>query len=201
MPWILGKRKKQRISEWKQLRGSPASIHLAVWAQPSLLPNTLVLPSPWILPGTSWILLWTTGQAFQRRDIGSQYPCTPLLLRGRSIQRIGRSHVRRMAPGSSPPSITFKTQSPSEARVSVNELGIVFGLYAAQSFYGPLIVYKPSFHVASFICTSSQSRALLSGATQSVYWRAGPYLTGDIAGDPLIFLIGQMYLNLLQTGN
>lgn len=36
-------------SKWMQLRGSPESNYLSVWALLSLFPNILSLPSPWIL--------------------------------------------------------------------------------------------------------------------------------------------------------
>ena len=193
-PW---KKKKQRISEWKQ----PREYSWSVWAQPSLLPNTLVLSSPWILSRTSWSLLWD--QAFQRRDVFFQSPCIPLFLWARCMPEKSRVLCQKNGSRHISTSTTFKNQSPSELTVSVNRMGTVSGLYTAQSFYSPLIlvVYKPGFHTVSFICASSSCRALLSGATGSTHGRVGSYLTGDIAGDPLIFLIGQLYLNLFQTSN
>lgn len=134
-----GKKKKQMISEWKQIRGSPESSHLLVWAQPFLIPrSTVTLSYAWILLSvTSWILFWTTDQAFQRKDTGSQYSFTPRLFWGRSTPENSREPCWKKGPMLIPISTTLKNRSPSKPRVSVNELGIIFGFYATQSCFGP----------------------------------------------------------------
>lgn len=93
-PW---KKKKQRISERKK----PREYSWSVWAQPSLLPNTLVLSSPWILSRTSWILLWI--KHFREETCFSS-PHVSLSSSGPgACQRKVGCSVKRTAPGSSLP--------------------------------------------------------------------------------------------------
>lgn len=96
----------------------------------------------------------TLDQAFQRRDVYFQYPCIPLLLWARCMPEKSRVLCQKNGSRLISTSTTFKNQSPSEPTVSVNRMGTVFGLYAAQSFYSPLIliVYKPGFHTFFHLC-------------------------------------------------
>lgn len=93
-PW---KKKKQRISEWKQ----PREYSFVSLGSALFIPNTLVLSSPWILSRTSWSLLWIkhfreeTYISSTRVSLSSSGP-------GACQRKVGCS-VKRMAPGSSPP--------------------------------------------------------------------------------------------------